>query len=392
MGRILATIGPLSLVNWWDFKFEKFGVDAISPGGVRYMRGAAYGMPKIPRDVLESVFYLYRSREDAEQGEPFGGTGVFLGMPTGAPGLSFLYAVTNWHVAVRDGFSVMRFNKRDGGVEILEFDPSEWEFPPKGADIAVLLSRQPGLRLSPWTHQVFALSTELFLTKDDLAPLDPRLKTRPKEPAHVPLEIGPGEDVFMVGRFVDHDGRANNVPSVRFGNVSTMPQPIEQPTGATNPSFILDLHSRTGYSGSAVFVYRTPGADLTVPLQINTHFIRFLGLHWGQFPEQWEIRDAKTPAAQGAIVSGDERYVKGMSGMTMAVPAWEIWEFLQMPAFQNEREIEMENIRKSGRFINAPDAETATEKPIQDDDANPSHREDFNSLLGAAARKREQED
>lgn len=332
-------------------------------------------MPKIPRNLLESVFYLYRSREDAERGEPFGGTGVFLGMPTGALELSFLYAITNWHVAVRDGYSVMRFNKRVGGTEILEFDPSEWEFPPNGPDIAVLLPKASEVYLSPWTHQVFAISTELLLTQEELAPLDPRLRTRPTIGGRPPLEIGPGEDIFMVGRFIDHDGRDTNVPSVRFGNISTMPQPIEQSSGSTNPSFILDLHSRSGYSGSPVFVYRTPGSDLTTSFQTSTptnHFIRFLGLHWGQFPEQWEISDGKIPSAHGTIVSVSERYIKGMSGMTLAVPAWDIWEFLEEPIFQREREIELEKLKASGRYIAVPVAEAAFE-PGQSDE-NPNHK------------------
>jgi len=399
MGAILGRCGPASLVNWWDFRFQQIEVDAISSGGTPYKRRVSYGMPKIPKGVLESVFYLYRSREDAERGEPFGGTGVFIGMPTEYSGITFIYAVTNWHLAVRDGFSVMRFNKRNGGVDIFELDPQEWEFPPNGPDIAVAMPKVSGLKINIWMHQVFAIQTQLFVPEDEMALSDSRLRRVPRPPSEPPrldLEIGPGEDVFMVGRFIDHDGKDANIPSVRFGNISTLPQPIEQPSGSTNnKSFILDLHSRTGYSGSPVFVYRTPGSDLTthhIMAGPAGHFVLFLGLHWGQFPEAWEIKEGKAPDTHAAPVSGNDRYIKGMSGMTLAVPAWDILEFLQMPQFELERKRELEDLRKTGRILH-PVAETA-EKTAEAaaSDENPQHREDFTSLLNAAAKTKPQGD
>jgi hypothetical protein len=75
--------------------------------------------------------------------------------------------------------------------------------------------------------------------------------------------IGPGEDVFMVGRFMDHDGGAINQPAVRFGNISTMPANIKQPNGVIRPCYCIDLHSRAGFSGSPVYAFRTFGQDLS---------------------------------------------------------------------------------------------------------------------------------
>jgi hypothetical protein len=78
-------------------------------------------------------------------------------------------------------------------------------------------------------------------------------------------QIGPGDDVFMVGRFIDHDGGNKNRPALRFGNISIDPTPIMQDNGVRVPAYCVDLHSRTGFSGSPVFVYRTPGPDLDPP-------------------------------------------------------------------------------------------------------------------------------
>src|SRR2546425_12270060 len=100
----------------------------------------------------------------------------------------------------------------------------------------------------------------------------------------------------MVGRFVDHDGAGTNVPAARFGHISVNPQPIKQPTGATLPSFILDVHARAGYSGSPVFVFRTAASDITTGnVVVAPPYIRILGLLWGQFPELWEIEGGTKP-------------------------------------------------------------------------------------------------
>ena len=289
-------------------------------------------MPKLPTEILDSPFYLYSSADDAKKGAPFGGTGFFVGYPTGLTEPKFFtYAITNWHVAVRDGASVIRVNKAGGGVDIFEFDPAEWFFVPGGHDVAIVSGTHLPVNAS---HLVRAIDTRLFLTKDDVAE----------------FSIGAGEDIFMLGRFVDHDGGVQNVPAARFGNLSVMPQPIEQPTGAKNlSSFILDVHSRTGYSGSPVFVYRTYGSDLSTAnlnIEKKSHFMKVLGLHWGQFPEAWEIESGKTLSVEGASISGDAKYVKGMSGMTLAIPSWDILKYLEMPKFQQERAAKLEAIQK----------------------------------------------
>ncbi|MBK8159302.1 MAG: trypsin-like peptidase domain-containing protein [Rhodospirillaceae bacterium] len=287
-------------------------------------------MPKLPSEVLSSVFYLYGTREAAEKGESFGGTGFLVSYPTGLPdGSSFVYGVTNWHVAVQSGASVVRLNKIGGGVDGIELDPADWDFKPQWHDLAVA-----SIPLSQEVHQIKSLGLAMLLSDTDI----------------LKYGIGPGDDVFMVGRFVDHDGSESNVTAVRFGNISTMPQSIRQNTGSTEKSFIIDMHSRTGYSGSPLFVYRTIGTDLTAkPLEIGPDkmFLKVLGIHWGQFPELWEIRTGAEPLPHGAEISADSKYVTGMSGMTLAIPAWEIRNLLEMPSLRQQRARTLATIAKS---------------------------------------------
>jgi hypothetical protein len=330
-------------------------------------------MPQLPSGLAESVFYLYQDEAGALTGKPFGGTGFFVGYPTGLASPApqyFIYAVTNWHVAVRDGFPVIRVNKHGGGVDVFPLDCAEWDFRPGWHDIAIAEVSLSGI------HEYTVVNLDMLLTEEDVHR----------------YFMKAGEDVFMVGRFVDHDGATANVPAVRFGNISTMPQPIKQVTGASDlGSFILDMHSRTGYSGSPVYVYRTRD-HYVLPQHVkstsNVDFIALLGIHWGQFPELWEVKSDSNPLPQVVSLSDDAKYIKGMSGMTMVIPAWAIREMLEMPKFQERRKKRLAEIAREHGPDMSPVAESNAERPS---DSNPEHREAFNRLLGAAAKTKRQD-
>lgn len=190
-------------------------------------------MPKIPQAVIKSVFYLYRSREDAIAGKNPAGTGFIVqsdGNANGYPSdYGVYFGVTNWHVAVRDGASTIRLNTLDGGTDVIEFGPEEWQFIPGKYDVAAI-----PLKLDANVHDVAAISEYMFAD----------------EPSHGRgASIGVGEDAFMIGLFLDHDGVSINIPSARFGNVSMLPNSkatIRQPTSYDGESYVVDMHSRTG--------------------------------------------------------------------------------------------------------------------------------------------------
>jgi hypothetical protein len=75
------------------------------------------------------------------------------------------------------------------------------------------------------------------------------------------FDIGPGDDVFFVGRYVNHQGRQQNSPTVRLGIISMLPrEKILHPRGTLVDSFLVEVRSLSGYSGSPVFLYRQPGS------------------------------------------------------------------------------------------------------------------------------------
>lgn len=339
-------------------------------------------MPRIPPTTLNCVFYLYHSVEDAEAGRDFGGTGFFVVIEADTPGRAFFYAVTNWHVACQDGASVMRVNTVDGKTDIIEFGPEDWAFLPK-YDIAVL-----SFPYVPGRHLITAMPA-------------PEGLARARDIARE--KLGPGEDVFMVGRFIDHDGGAINRPSVRFGNISVMPAPVDQPNRGSADAYCIDLHSRSGYSGSPVFVYRTPGFNLedrlandiskSQILLAGTNYLALLGIHFAQFPEEWEIaeRKKKPVAASSAVPLIQEgKYLKGLSGMTCVLPADAIWEVLTMPELKKQRDESNAALKASLSSTGNAVPEPESAPPATDE--SPTHREDFTRLLGAAARKPEPKD
>ena len=175
----------------------------------------------------------------------------------------------------------------------------------------------------------------------------------------------------MIGRFVDHQGFNRNVPALRFGNISMAPAPLEQENGKIAKSYCIDIHSRSGYSGSPVFVYRTPGYDLGELLDVEgqarvlrsgASLVALLGIHWGQFPEMWEITPKGELKYQDQEV-GDQsliaggRFIKGLSGMTCVLPAWHILGVLNMSKIKEERD--REDARLQQTIGDIPIAEAA---------------------------------
>ena len=334
--------------------YEQVEIPWRIPRGGQFLKSFSIGMPKIPSNYLNPVFSLYKTRENAEKRTHEGGTGFIVSLPTVVPDQSFTYFVTNWHVAVKAGAPIGRIETHSGEPEIFEFDCADWHFSPK-FDIAVV-----PVVLNPKVHDVAAIPLHSFLT----------------EAYKKQHEIGIGEDVFMVGRFIQYQGMDRDVPSLRFGNISMDPAPIVQENETTAESYCIDIRSKVGYSGSPVFVYRTPGYDLgdlreneegIRVLRGGTSLLAFLGIHWGQFPERWEVTiqgDLKEQHAEsnGRVLVTGRRYVEGLSGMTCVLPAWCIEEVLNMPELQRKRDQEDAEIRKNRGDI--PIAEASTSEGV----------------------------
>ena len=56
------------------------------------------------------------------------------------------YAVSNRHVTDRLGTSIMRINTRNGKSRLIELEPNEWHYAPKGDDLSALVGSLMGRR------------------------------------------------------------------------------------------------------------------------------------------------------------------------------------------------------------------------------------------------------
>jgi len=365
------------------------------------------------------AFFLYaRSPKTGRIVGPIG-TGFFIGLE--AQGIWYIrhcYAVTCHHVAVKAGASILRINTQDGGSRFIELEPHEWQFIPGGDDICAVDI------------------TDRLTDQDEYSVIPPSLVTWKDFIIQEQVEIG--EDGFMLGLFAAHAGQKQNLIAARFGNLSLLAdnqEPIEQANGQNRPSHIFDMRSRPGFSGSPVFIYRTPAGDLRsasergrdkafkrmtrrsidtigggdfnqiidrstlnnmaddIEMEENT-FLMLLGIHTGQYPERVEAQKIKKTSGEADDIIRDRDKLNIPGSMAVIAPAWEIINLLNLPIFVAQREERDKRMNEERDQKNLPEPESAVpaEKPASADDANPNHQADFTRLVDVAARKRPQGD
>lgn len=338
---------------------------------VPILAAESYGMPRVEDRVTDCAFYLYRDLKSAQEGSEAGGTGFVLARQYEAPAINdsgVLYLVSNKHVVHSHGCSVARLNKKDGGVDIIELEPHHWIAHPT-RDLAASMAF-----INPAVHQCTWVIYDNLIDRTEL-------KSR---------EIGLGDDVFMVGRFIGHDGKKRNQASVRFGNISMPVGEILNPETGPEESFAVEMRSKPGYSGSPVFVYDFLSSQVTTTKKRDFGFIMLLGVEWGHILERAPVLNAwGTPH--------ENQYVPQPTGMNGVVPAWGLKELLEMPAlkqpFEQMQELVLDAFTKQRAIVMpmaAVDGIKATQVELAD--ANPSHKEDFMSLLNAAAKAKPQGD
>jgi hypothetical protein len=286
-----------------------------------------WNVPRIEDQLLDCVVYLYASEADAKTGYASGGSGFLVAIPSEAhKDIVYVYAVTNSHVIREGGSTVIRFNTQQGDNAIAPLTDAHWVHHPDGDDIAV--AAIAGLDQN--VLKFCCVHIKMFATREIIAQLD----------------IGPGDDVFMVGRFVAHDGKQRNLPSVRFGNISMMPdEHVQHPRGYKVESFLVETRSLGGYSGSPVFVHilsasrRPKDTALLTPGRPTGPWL--LGVDWGHLPiyEKVKEKDRVTNVSEGFVVSSN-------SGQMAVVPAWKLHELLYEERFVMLRKKSDDDIAK----------------------------------------------
>lgn len=251
-----------------------------------------------------SAFYIYRSAADAKRGVAEGGTGFLVAVHHKKNRrYAAMYAVTNAHIIRAFNTPTFRFNTHAGKIATEGTRKSDWVTHPDGDDIAVL----PFARYDE--YKIRAIPEEHFFSKATL---------------HKHL-FGVGDEVFMVGRFVGHEGRAKNLPSVRFGNISMVPDEPIRYQNDEQEAFLVELRSIGGYSGSPVFIWwpMTEHGRSTTAL--------LLGIDCGH------IQTTEPVHTKGRRTIG---YVSFNSAMAVVSPVWRIRDLLDSLVVVEQREKE----------------------------------------------------
>lgn len=230
-------------------------------------------MPAIDPEYLTGVAFLYRTVEEAKAHARIGGTALPFGMivqPGDTKETTFyaLYLVSNAHVVFGASACVARLNRKDGGPpDIFNIDQNAWISVP-GHDLAIApfgdARSESGVLPSRDLHDFIFCGENQVLTKEQIE-------------AH---QIDIGDEVFMIGRFMNMQGKDRNQSAARFGSISMMLESLRNRyLRADQLGYSVEMRSRTGFSGSPVFTYGN--AFTTIKPRKLPNFFGLLGINWG---------------------------------------------------------------------------------------------------------------
>jgi hypothetical protein len=272
---------------------------------------------RVPDDIKNCVVFLCVKIRDGNgmERDRYGGTAFFVSVLEGDQALA--YVVTARHNIVRAGEwgdLYLRANTKDGKSKTIKVD-GEWIVPENpSVDIAVKAIGRGFLEFD-----LVVIPSELFMTDE-----------RSKE-----LDIGIGEDLFVIGLFTKRHGTEKNLPIVRVGHIASMTdEPFEDRyTGHKFDAYLAELRSIGGLSGSPVFV---------APVGSATGQAYLIGLIRGH----WNL---ERPA--GALDFSEDELIAINTGIAQITPIQEVMSLLNRDDVIKNRRLLIKSIHGTDGFI-----------------------------------------
>ena len=347
--------GPRAVVRW-----------TLGPERKVRLPGAEGFSMRLSSDARKCVVFLgYPDHTSGDNGITCEGTGFLLRYDGGC------YLVTARHVAHLLGKtgSVARINTLDGGSKNVDGDIVRWFFhPDPSVDVAVTPFTIP----PQWGFDFRYISESLLLTAEQMNTDN--------------LDVG--DLCYTVGLFRVLVGKQRNLPVVHTGNLARLAGeekiPLKDeysPAGVQMvDGYLVEAQTLSGLSGAPVFLRPTlkmsqpatdeQGQETILHLIASKDQIYLLGL----WQAAWE-------APAGEVITVDRgKSLTVPVGMGVVVPASKIVEILELE--------ELKRFRQQAKA--ATDAAVAaTPQGVgrsKSETENPTHREDFNRLLGAAVK------
>ena len=305
----------------------------------------------IPDQLRRSVaFICYR---DKLQVIRFAGTCFFFGLVPdghsvdGSQGF-FNYIITAKHViaAIKsksiDGKVILRINRKNADVAYVDTDANDWfSNPDDPTDVAIL-------DWMPDPDSDFEISRIMsdMIQKDKVEPIE---------------KVWPGDDVFIVGLFVNHAGRKRNTPIVRAGNIAMLAdenEKIRTKHFSDMDAHLIESRSIGGLSGSPVYIHMTtPRIDDSGHAMFgNMRYIYLFGLIHGHY-------DVALPDEDNVVDDELKEEIVNM-GIAIVVPVKKIKETLNHPLLVKAREDELNEIHE----LNAPTEDSIEETELTRDE------------------------
>lgn len=275
------------------------------------------------------------------------------------------YLVTARHVAEKlvAPFAV-RLNAQGGKARIHEIERREhirwYVHPDKSVDLAVAPFTPPD-----WAD-IKPFCADHALTKT-------KLKSK---------GIGVGDQAYVVGLFHLLGQQSRNEPVVHTGTLALMGDGVTIPVKDVGnvEAHLVQTNALSGSSGSPVFVSRTIGVKVQDP-EGNKLSAWVQGTIWllGVWQSSWKVDKDRIVTAEDAR----DKFLAPL-GMGAVVPFPKLLDILRQDDLKELRAAGASKVR--GAVSMTPDALA----PATTD--NPSHKEDFMRLVGAAAKSRKRDD
>jgi len=277
----------------------------------------------VPETIKKCVVFICYWHEE---GVKLAGTGFFIAEPSSVnKDRIYPYVVTARHVIESvqeraiDDKVLIRLNTRDGGTEIISSDVSQWRFHPSDATVD-LAAIQWGPDQKKFDYQVIPAS---MLITDDIVKQH---------------SIGPGDEVFFPGLFVNHYGKKKNLPIIRIGNIAAMAEePVSTRDYGDIDAHLVEARSIGGLSGSPVFVHLVVGRGQQIVLGAGPTFY-LLGLMRGHYDSPLTDKDAN--------VDDSEQVERVNMGIAIVVPSGKIRELIDQDDFRAARILNDEELGK----------------------------------------------
>ena len=208
--------------------------------------------------------------------------------------------------------------------------------------------------------------------------------------------IGIGDEVYVAGMFIQRIGEAKNIPIVRLGTIAAMPEEKIETVYGFHDAYLIELRSLGGLSGSPVFVQVPPISHVEGKVKLASGQVEYLmGMLLGHsnLQDQRDAIEIKNPNKKkeddpDSVIA----QVPLNTGIAIVLPISDVIEAIMQPAIQQRRETRLKIKSSKSSFVPdvavslKPDIRAEVSSSPPSNGENPTHLEDFKTLLKAASK------